>query len=60
MLTDGGPANSTQNLVVMLQDYGFNRFQIGYASAISNVLFVLILAIHIFQRKLEKKVQYDS
>lgn len=60
MLTDGGPANSTQNLVVMLQDYGFNRFQIGYASTISNVLFVLILAIHIFQRKLEKKVQYDS
>ena len=60
MLTDGGPANSTQNLVVMLQDYGFNRFQMGYASAISNVLFVLILAIHIFQRKLEKKVQYDN
>ena len=60
MLTDGGPAKSTQNLVIMLQDYAFNRFQIGYASAISNILFVLILVIHIFQRKLEKKVQYDS
>ena len=60
MLTDGGPAKSTQNLVIMLQDYAFNRFQIGYASAISNILFVLILVIHIFQRKLEKKVQYDQ
>ncbi len=60
MLTDGGPANSTQNLVIMLQDYAFNRFQIGYASAISNILFVLILVIHVFQRILEKKVQYDQ
>ena len=60
MLTDGGPANSTQNLVIMLQDYAFNRFQIGYASAISNILFVLILVIHIFQRKLERRVQYDQ
>ena len=60
VLTDGGPANSTQNLVVMLQDYAFNRFQIGYASAISNILFVLILVIHIFQRILERKVQYDQ
>lgn len=59
VLTDGGPANSTQNLVIMLQDYAFNRFQIGYASAISNVLFILILIIHFIQRGLEKKVQYD-
>lgn len=60
MLTGGGPANSTENLVIMLHDYAFNRFQIGYASAISNVLFLLILIIHVFQRFLERKVQYDQ
>lgn len=60
MLTDGGPANSTANLVIMLNDYAFNRFQIGYASAISNILFVLILVIHVAQRMLERKVQYDQ
>lgn len=60
VLTEGGPARSTQNMVVMLQDYGFNRFQIGYASAISTVLFLMILLIHILQRIMERKVQYDQ
>lgn len=60
VLTGGGPAGSTQNLVVMLENYAFKRFQVGYASAISNVLFFLILVIHVFQRFLERKVQYDQ
>lgn len=60
VLTGGGPAKSTQNLVIMLHDYAFNRFQVGYASAISTVLFLLILVIHIAQRTLERRVQYDQ
>ena len=60
VLTGGGPAKSTQNLVIMLHDYAFNRFQIGYASAITIILFLLILIIHILQRTLERKVQYDQ
>ena len=60
VLTGGGPAKSTQNLVIMLHDYAFNRFQIGYASAISAILFLLILVIHVAQRTLERKVQYDQ
>lgn len=59
VMTQGGPANSTQNLVVMLYNYGFAKYQIGYASAISVVLFVLILIINMIQMKLEKKVVYD-
>ena len=60
VLTGGGPAKSTQNLVIMLHDYAFNRFQIGYASTISTVLFLIILIIHIMQRTLERRVQYDQ
>lgn len=60
VLTGGGPAKSTQNLVIMLHDYAFNRFQIGYASAISTVLFLIILVIHVAQRTLERKVQYEQ
>ena len=60
VLTGGGPAKSTQNLVIMLHDYAFNRFQIGYASAISTVLFLIILVIHAAQRTLERKVQYEQ
>lgn len=59
VMTQGGPANSTQNLVVMLYRYAFQKYQIGYASAVSVILFILILAINMLQMKLEKKVVYD-
>ena len=58
-MTQGGPANSTQNLVVMLYRYAFQKYQIGYASAVSVILFILILAINMLQMRLEKKVVYE-
>lgn len=59
VLTQGGPAHSTQNLTVMLYDYAFGQYQMGYASAISMVLFGLILTINLLQMMLEEKVVYD-
>lgn len=59
VMTQGGPANSTQNLVVMLYRYAFQKYQIGYASAVSVILFILILAINMLQMRLEKKVVYE-
>ena len=60
VMTDGGPAKATQNLVVMLYEYAFRRYQIGYASTIAVVLFVLILAINLVQMALERFVNYDA
>ncbi|MBQ8536443.1 MAG: sugar ABC transporter permease [Clostridia bacterium] len=60
VMTEGGPAKSTQNLVVMLYEYGFKKFQLGYASAIAVILFLLILAINVIQLSLEKHVNYDT
>lgn len=60
VMTDGGPAKSTQNLVVMLYEYAFRRYQLGYASAIAVVLFLLILLINLIQMALERYVNYDS
>lgn len=59
VMTGGGPAKSTQNLTVMLYQYAFQKYQMGYASAVSMVLFVIILVINLFQMRLEKKVVYD-
>lgn len=59
VMTQGGPAGSTQNLVVMLYKYGFLKYQIGYASTVSIVLFLLIFAVNLIQMRLEKKVVYD-
>ncbi|MEU4571645.1 carbohydrate ABC transporter permease [Nonomuraea sp. ATR24] len=43
ILTEGGPAHSTETLAVTMFDIGFGRSQVGYASAISVVMFVLSL-----------------
>lgn len=59
VLTEGGPAGATTNLVVMLYEYAFKRYQVGYASAIALVLFLLILTINFMQMGLERFVNYD-
>ncbi|MFI7451886.1 carbohydrate ABC transporter permease [Nonomuraea sp. NPDC049714] len=41
ILTEGGPAHASETLAVTMFDVGFDRAQVGYASAISVVMFVL-------------------
>lgn len=59
-MTGGGPGNATANLPMMLYDYAFSRYQMGYASAIAMVLFALILLINLIQMSLERFVSYDA
>lgn len=58
-MTNGGPGNATANLVMMLYEYAFRRYQVGYASAVSMVLFTLILIINMIQLSCERFVNYD-
>lgn len=43
ILTKGGPDNASQTMVPQLFDQAFNFYHMGYASAISWVLFVVLL-----------------
>jgi multiple sugar transport system permease protein len=52
---DGGPLNSTKTVVLYVYDTAFRSFNMGYASAISMVLFLIILAITLFQLKVLNK-----
>lgn len=45
VLTDGGPFNSTSNIVYYLYQQGFEFFQIGSASAVSVIVFVATAAL---------------
>jgi len=56
-LTGGGPANSTQTIVHYLYDVSFRKFEMGYGSAIAYVLFFIVLAITVLQRKMLKGEQ---
>ena len=43
--TSGGPINSTLFLVLYLYNAGFQNFQMGYASTIAWLLFLIVLAL---------------
>ncbi|WP_105617217.1 carbohydrate ABC transporter permease [Vallitalea okinawensis] len=49
--TGGGPVGSTEMLVTYLYKVGFEQFQIGYASAIAFVLFIMTALITVIQKK---------
>ncbi|TDP94962.1 carbohydrate ABC transporter permease [Labedaea rhizosphaerae] len=50
IMTSGGPVNSTYTLGFMLYDQAFKFFNFGYSSAVSIVLFVIVLAFTLIQR----------
>jgi ABC-type sugar transport system permease subunit len=51
-MTSGGPIFHTESVVMYLYQKGFVEFQMGYASAIAWVLFVIILAISAVQLRM--------
>lgn len=48
----GGPENSTRPILQYVYETGFTSFRIGYASAISYLLFALIMVLAVFQLRL--------
>lgn len=55
MMTQGGPGRSTMVLVYHIYNTAFKEFSYGYSSAMSMVLFAIVLLITIFQFRSEKK-----
>ena len=51
VMTGGGPGGATTTIVMRLYQAGFENFQMGYASAMAMVLFVIVVVIAIIQRK---------
>jgi multiple sugar transport system permease protein len=51
VMTGGGPAFSTETLVMLLYREGFENFQMGYASAIGYVLLLVILVLSLLQMR---------
>jgi multiple sugar transport system permease protein len=61
VLTGGGPGNATTTMVLYLYEQGFRFFNLGLASAIAWVLFLIILIITVFQFIGQKRwVHYDQ
>jgi multiple sugar transport system permease protein len=52
VMTQGGPADSTLSLVLLMYEEGFRWWNIGHAAALAFTLFVLILAFTLVQLRL--------
>lgn len=60
LMTQGGPLDSTNVLVYAIYKNAFEYFNIGKASAIAYVLFVIILILTLCQWRLRKKLVYNE
>jgi multiple sugar transport system permease protein len=60
VMTQGGPANRTLSVVLLMYEEGFRWWNMGYASAAAFVLFALILAATVLQLKLRRGTASDG
>jgi raffinose/stachyose/melibiose transport system permease protein len=51
VLTGGGPIHSSETMAVTMFQYGFRRFEVGYASAISIAMFIVSLAFALLYQR---------
>jgi len=60
VMTNGGPAGTTTTTAYQIYSHAFERFQIGYASAISWTLFALIFAITLVNWRFGQRSMADA
>ncbi|WP_101296806.1 carbohydrate ABC transporter permease [Halegenticoccus soli] len=51
VMTQGGPVHSTYSIVFYFWEQGFQQFNMGYASAIAVVLFLIVFGLSIVQQR---------
>ena len=49
LLTGGGPSGSSRTVVLFIFEAAFGRWELGYATAAAEILFLLILALTLLQ-----------
>jgi multiple sugar transport system permease protein len=54
VLTGGGPGGATSTLVFAIYRFGFQNFQMGYASAVAVVLLLAVLTLSVLQNRFLK------
>lgn len=60
VLTSGGPLGSTKVLVFYVYEYAFKFFEMGYASAMSYFLFLILFILTLLQVKYMKSKVYGA
>lgn len=60
IMTSGGPGTSTLSIVLYIYQTGFQNFQMGYASTLALVVFLVIMILTVIQLRISRYwVHYD-
>lgn len=51
VLTGGGPVNASETMAITMFQYGFRRFEVGYATAISMAMFLISLVFALLYQR---------
>jgi multiple sugar transport system permease protein len=57
VMTDGGPVNSTMTVMLLLYRYAFERGEIGWASALGFMLFVVLVVLSAVYFRLTRRTR---
>jgi multiple sugar transport system permease protein len=60
IMTQGGPNFATRSILQYVYDEGFTNFRVGYASAVSMLFFVVVLAVSAIWFWLVRKQEKES
>lgn len=54
IISAGGPLNTTRSLVMYVYETAFRRFSMGYASAMANIIFLVVMVVTLIQLRLSR------
>ncbi len=57
--TKGGPVDATRVVLWYIYEYAFSRFKMGYATAVSMIVFAILIVATIFQMRILRADQSD-
>jgi multiple sugar transport system permease protein len=57
VMTEGGPLQSTVSVLYLMYEEGFKWWNLGAASAIAFLLFVIVLAVSALQLRLSRGME---
>jgi multiple sugar transport system permease protein len=57
IMTGGGPANSTTTLIILAFKEAFQRFNVGYGTALAVIAMILMLTVGSFYLRLQARQQ---
>ena len=60
VMTTGGPVNASETMATYLYKFGFQRFALGYGSAIAVMLFVICFGFSVIYQRLVMRRDYNA